>query len=177
MNFFIDKNWTLFLDRDGVINRKIDNGYVTRWSDFIFLDGSLEAISGCSKKFGKIIVVTNQRGVGRGFMTEESLENIHKRMIEQVNENGGRIDKIYCCTALSDLALCRKPNIGMAIKALTDFPEIDFKKSIMVGDSFSDLMFGSKLGMLNVLISANNSSKYLKSHRTYKSLYEFSLVI
>lgn len=177
MNFQIDKSWTLFLDRDGVINKKIDDGYVTQWDDFSFLDGSLEAISRFNKKFGTIIVVTNQRGVGRGIMTEKDLEYIHKRMIEQINYNDGRIDKIYCCTALSDSASCRKPNIGMAYKALSDFPEIAFNKSIMVGDSISDLIFGRKLGMLNVLINANGPSNHFESNKTFGSLYEFSLFI
>ena len=80
MNF--NKSWTLFLDRDGVINEKIENDYVKSWSEFTFVEKSVETISFLSKIFGKIILVTNQRGVGRGLMSELDLISIHKRMID-----------------------------------------------------------------------------------------------
>ncbi len=143
----IDKNWTLFLDRDGVINHKRDNDYVKNWAEFSFINGSLEAISILSNLFGKIIVVTNQRGVGRGLMTEEELIIIHQKMIDNIELHKGVIDKIYYCTEVKNDAFCRKPNIGMGLKALYDFPEIDFSKSIIVGDSITDMEFGQRLGM------------------------------
>ena len=90
-----DKNWTLFLDRDGVINKKRENDYVKTWREFSFIDGALEAISRLSNIFGKIIVVTNQRGVGKGIMTELQLLSIHDKLTKAVNQSAGRIDKIY----------------------------------------------------------------------------------
>jgi D-glycero-D-manno-heptose 1,7-bisphosphate phosphatase len=152
MNFEIDKTWTLFLDRDGVINKKIDNDYVKDWNDFSFLYGSIEGIKILSNIFGKLIIVTNQRGVGKGLMTEEVLVSIHKRMVNEIIINGGKIDAIYYCTDESDFSIRRKPNIGMAIDAKNDFPDIDFEKSIMVGDSLSDYMFGQHLGMKSIHI-------------------------
>ena len=64
-SFKIDKTWTLFLDRDGVINVKRDNDYVKNWEEFVFINGSIKAISRLTKVFGRIIIVTNQRGVGK----------------------------------------------------------------------------------------------------------------
>lgn len=169
----IDKTWTLFLDRDGVINKKIENDYVKNWDEFSFIDGSLDAISSLSKVFGKIIIVTNQRGVGRGVMNEEDLASIHEKMIAEIKLNSGKIDKIYYCIEVSEFAACRKPNVGMAVKALVDFPDINFNKSIIVGDSISDLMFGQKLGMRKFFIGKNNEK--FEVDGKFNSLHEFSL--
>jgi histidinol-phosphate phosphatase family protein len=154
----ISKDWTLFLDRDGVINERLVGDYVKQWDEFRFTDGTIEAIAGLSDIFGKILVVTNQQGVGKGIMSREQLDLIHEEMISEIKEAGGRIDKIYSCTKLEEEhPFCRKPNPGMALQARRDFPDIKFKRSIMVGDSMSDLKFGKMLGMKTVLIACDNS--------------------
>ncbi|NCC73676.1 MAG: HAD-IIIA family hydrolase [Sphingobacteriia bacterium] len=153
----ISKTWTLFLDRDGVINQRLKGDYVKQWEEFSFISGTLKALETFGNVFGRIIVVTNQQGVGKGLMTMSDLNHIHTRMTEEVKKAGGRIDKVYSCTQLkSDRPFCRKPNPGMALLARKDFPEIRFKQSIMAGDSMSDLKFGKQLGMLTVLISPDN---------------------
>ena len=150
----IDKSWTLFLDRDGVINKKIDNDYVKAWEQFEFLPGVIEALKILSAKFGKIIIVTNQQGVGRQLMSEDDLHAIHKKMIIDIEKAGGRIDKIYFAPQLkSENSDYRKPAIGMALQAQKEFTDIDFSKSIMVGDSYHDMQFGKKAGMTTVFIS------------------------
>lgn len=153
MKFKIDESWTLFLDRDGVINDKIENNYVKNWSEFSFINETLEALSILARLFGKIIVVTNQRGVGKGVMLEDELKIIHTKMLDIISKNSGRIDKVYYCIDVLESSQCRKPNIGMALNAKIDFPEIDFNKSIMIGDSKSDIEFGKRLGMKSILIS------------------------
>lgn len=155
MNLFeIDESWTLFLDRDGVINRRLMGDYVKSLDEFEILPGVLGAIKNFSKKFGRIVIVTNQQGIGKGLMTTEDLNAVHQYFQSKVIENEGRIDAFYHAPNLaaenSDL---RKPNIGMAHLAKTDFPEIDFSKSIMVGDSVSDMEFGKNAGMKCVFIS------------------------
>jgi histidinol-phosphate phosphatase family protein len=154
----IDNSWSLFLDRDGVINEKIENDYVKNWDEFKFKDGVLQAVAGLGKIFGRIFIVTNQRGVGLGVMTEDKLNEIHGKLLSEITSLSGRIDKIYYCTAVDNCAECRKPNIGMGLKAKSDFPEIEFSKSIMVGDSISDMEFGKNLGMKTVFIG--DKSKY-----------------
>ena len=133
MEFQIDYNWTLFLDRDGVINEKRENDYVKNWSEFTFINGTLEALSILSSLFRHIIVVTNQRGIGKGIMSENDLNIIHTRMMDLVLKNGGRIDKIYFCPEILDTSFCRKPNIGMAMMAKNDFPKIDFDNTFWIG--------------------------------------------
>ena len=77
----IDKSWSLFLDRDGVINTRLVDDYVKCWEDFEFLPGVLEAIKCFNKLFSTIVVVTNQQGIGKGLMKVETLNNIHKKMM------------------------------------------------------------------------------------------------
>jgi histidinol-phosphate phosphatase family protein len=156
-NYQIDKSWTLFLDRDGVINKKREYDYVKTWDEFVFLEGSVKAISILSKLFARIIVVTNQRCVGKGIISEQELNSIHDTMIEVINVNNGRIDKIFFCPEVSDFAECRKPNLGMAQNAISYFPEIDFTKSVIVGDSMSDMIFGKRAGMLRFFICSDIS--------------------
>lgn len=149
----IDKSWTLFLDRDGVINKEIVGTYVTTVDEFTFCEGATDALQTAGEIFGKIIVVTNQRGVGRGIMNTAHLREIHNEMKACVLATGGRIDRIYACTAISDDDHNRKPNIGMGLQAREDFPEIDFSKSMMVGNSLSDMAFGKRLGMHTVFVT------------------------
>lgn len=153
----IDKGWTLFLDRDGVINVESVGSYITNWDEFTFHDGVLFALEQLNQVFGHIIVVSNQRGVGRGIMTMETLKDIHEKMISKIAAHGGRIDKVYACTALSDEDHNRKPNTGMALQAQQDFPEIDFKQSIMIGNSPSDMEFGKRLSMHTVFLTTKHA--------------------
>jgi len=143
---------TLFLDRDGVINIQRKGDYVKSVDEFVFIDGSLEALKILSSLFTYIIIVTNQRGVGRGIMTLKQLEEVHRFMLHEITSKGGRIDKIYFCTATDTTDINRKPNAGMALQAKRDFPTIDFQKSIMAGDSISDMQFADNAHIPPVLI-------------------------
>ena len=157
-----DKSWTLFLDRDGVINHRIPGAYVRHWEEFEFLENVPQAIAKFSKIFGRIVVVTNQQGIGKGLMTAEELVALHDKMYREVMKAGARIDAVYFCPKLAiENPICRKPEAGMAYQAQRNFPEIDFKKSVMVGDSLSDMGFGSKVGMWNVLVETNEETKAL----------------
>ncbi len=143
---------TLFLDRDGVINVHRPNDYVKSWAEFKFMPGILDIFPLFAQRFKKIIVVTNQRGVGKGIMLESTLIEIHEKMIVEINKIGGRIDKIYYCIDVDDCSPYRKPNPGMGLQAKIDFPEIDFSRSLMVGDSDTDMQFGANLGMKSILV-------------------------
>jgi histidinol-phosphate phosphatase family protein len=153
MNIKIDNSWTLFLDRDGVINEESVGSYITNWDDFKFCEGVLEALKQVNSIFGNIMVVTNQRGVGKGIMSKDALKEIGTNMTEAIANTGGRIDKIYACTAIDDNDHNRKPNTGMAIQAKEDYPSIDFKRSVMIGNSPSDMEFGKRLGMYTIFIT------------------------
>ena len=147
------------MDRDGVINTLRVDDYVKEWSEFEFVKGALEAISYFSRIFGRIVIVTNQQGIGKGVMTEGDLHDIHNRMIDEISRAGGRIDKIYFCPELAqNNPRCRKPEIGMGEEAKKDFPEIDFRRSIMVGDSEKDMEFARRLQMPHVRVTGGSSN-------------------
>jgi D-glycero-alpha-D-manno-heptose 1-phosphate guanylyltransferase len=152
----IDRSWTLFLDRDGVINNEQIGNYVLRWEQFIFSDGVLQAFKKLSDKFGKIFIISNQRGVGKGLMSEDDLTAIHKEMQKEVEAIGGHIDKIYYCTEKDDECFYRKPNPGMAYQARLDFPDIDLSKAIMVGNKPTDMKFGRAAGVYTVFVTTTN---------------------
>lgn len=144
---------TLFLDRDGVINRKIEHNYVLKFSDFIFMPGALIAIKKLTSIFNRILVVTNQQCVGKGLITEYELEEIHKKMMNEIESEGGKIDKIYFCPCLeSEDCECRKPKAGMIIEALQDFSNIDLDRSYLVGDSDSDIAAGNSQGLNTIKV-------------------------
>lgn len=172
----INNDWTLFLDRDGVINDRIIDGYVTNINEFRFLPGVLDAFRIFDKKFGKIIVVTNQQGVGKGIMKNEDVENVHNFMIQQITSNEGRIDKVYFCPQLKSVVdNYRKPSPKMAFFAKNDFPQIDFDKSIMIGDMSSDIEFGKNSGMRTIFIGDNELN--ITPDDRFDSLYEFAKII
>lgn len=138
----------LFLDRDGILNKHLLGDYVRNWSMWEWLPGILEAMPVLAKRFKRIFIVTNQQGVGKGLMTEADLEDVHRHMLADIEAAGGRIDRVYVCTALeSEKSPNRKPEIGMALQAQRDFPEVDFHRSVMVGDSKSDELFAQRSRM------------------------------
>ncbi len=152
----IDKSWTLFLDRDGVINEDKVGSYIFNPDEFHFMKGAPDFFKKLTEKFGHIIVVTNQRGVGRGLMTEDDLTAIHEKMTTAIKAVGGKIDGIYYAPAIVNNDPIRKPNPGMAFKAKADFPAIDLSKSIMVGNKHSDMLFGKNAGMYTVFVASTN---------------------
>ncbi|MFT5169379.1 MAG: D-glycero-D-manno-heptose 1,7-bisphosphate phosphatase [Saprospiraceae bacterium] len=169
----------LFLDRDGVINERLPDQYVERLAQFQFTEGALAAISNLTKHFDRIVVVTNQQGIGKGIMTVEDLKEIHDFMKKEIEKAGGHVDAIYFCPALrASNHPDRKPNPGMAMRAKQDFPEIDFSKSIIVGDANSDMLFGKRLGMKTILIETNptevKKSSMINVDARFISLAEFS---
>jgi histidinol-phosphate phosphatase family protein len=152
----IDPTWTLFLDRDGVINHEKKLDYILNWNEFKFYDGVKEALNILHQHFSIIVMVTNQKGVGKQLMTIDDLHYIHSNMIAEIETAGGRIDRIYHCSDLDDHSPNRKPNAGMALQAKQHFPAIDFSKSIIVGNKPSDMKFGRNAGMHTVFVATTN---------------------
>ena len=137
----------IFLDRDGVINRMTLGQYVRNWDEFEFLDGVPGALSQLAKTEYKLIIITNQSPIGRGMMTEEELASIHKNMVVEIEEAGGRIDAIYFCPHTpEDNCNCRKPNTGLFDK-VNEFFDIDYTSSWFIGDFKSDEEVADRMGL------------------------------
>ena len=143
---------TLLLDRDGVINRLRPNDYVKCWEEFEFLPDVLDVIATWSKEVKHIFIVTNQRGVGKGLMTESDLQDIHKRMFHEIEKCGGHIDRIYYCTSLTEADKRRKPGIGMFEDILRDYPDVKPSGCLMIGDSDSDIKFAENCGIKGIKV-------------------------
>lgn len=176
----IDHTWTLFLDRDGVINDEKHQDYIHTWEEFKFFEGVKEAIAIFAKKFKHIIVVTNQRGIGRGLTLTENVELIHKNMKAAIEEAGGRIDAVYFCPDKESESPNRKPNPGMGLQAIKDIPGIDVSKSIMVGNTLSDMQFGRNLGAKTVFLPTTRPEvdvHHESIDAVYNSLFEFAKAI
>lgn len=172
-----DKSWTIFLDRDGVINHERRGEYVRSWAEFRFMDKSLEAIARLSQVFGRVIVVSNQRGVEKGLMTEDDLNQIHKNMVDEIRQSGGRIDQIYYTTSIDDKHAERKPNPGMLFKAFQDFPAIDPSRCIIAGNKLSDMAAGKHAGIYTVFVASTNPETpfpHPDIDARFDSLFEFA---
>jgi len=168
----VNPTWCLFLDRDGVINKRKVGGYIQTVSEFQFLEKVPQTIAKLSPMFLHIFVVTNQQGIAKKLMTEHDLLSVHDYMLRQIELHGGRISSCYHAPNLaSENSPLRKPNIGMGLLAKKNFPELNFQKSIMVGDSDTDIEFGQNLGMKTVRIIDNETPK-IKADANISALYE-----
>jgi D-glycero-alpha-D-manno-heptose 1-phosphate guanylyltransferase len=157
----IDSSWTLFLDRDGVINEDKVGSYIFTPDEFVFTKEMPAHFKKFAEKFKYIIVVTNQRGVGRELMTEKALKDIHQKMVSGIKEAGGRIDAIYYCTAVDNKDPDRKPNPGMIVKAKKRFADIDLSKSLMIGNNISDMQLGRNAGIYTVFVRTTHPDMQL----------------
>jgi D-glycero-D-manno-heptose 1,7-bisphosphate phosphatase len=141
----------VFLDRDGVINADRPD-FVKSWEEFEFLPDSLEALAVLSQTPYKIVVITNQSGVGRGLLSERTLERMHARMIDRVRASGGRIDAIYYCPHDPGVGCdCRKPATGLFFDAARDF-DINLTLSWAIGDSHRDTQAANRAGVQAILL-------------------------
>ena len=143
----------VFLDRDGVLNRKPPTGkYVTCWAEFELLPGVEEALRRINRSGRKAIVVTNQRGVALGLYSLEQLADMHERLRLGLVAHGAQLDAIYVCPHDDGQCDCRKPMTGLFEQAFRDFAEARPANSVMVGDSLRDIEAGRRIGMRTVLI-------------------------
>ena len=156
LDWNVDASWTLFIDRDGVINERIFGGYILNKESFIFKKDVLEASVSLFARFKYVIIVTNQQCIGKGLITTSEIDEIHQFMKEELNRNNVYIDMILVAPELKGpQSTLRKPSPEMAFHAKEKYPDIDFSKSMMIGDTDSDIEFGKNLEMKTVLIQSD----------------------
>jgi len=151
---FLKPKKIIFLDRDGVINKRPPKAdYVKKWEEFEFIPGSIEAIFYLKKKGYTLYLISNQPGIARGMMTKEDLDSVHKNMKEKLLEGGASIDGIYCCLhGWDDGCKCRKPKPGMFYMAANEH-NIDLSKTIYIGDDERDKVAGEAAGIKTYLVT------------------------
>ncbi len=145
---------TVFLDRDGVLNRKAPEGeYVSRWDLFHPLPGAMDAVRKLNEAGLKVYVVTNQRGVALGMYTMDEVDALHTRMSAEMAKHGAHVDGVFVCLHDKGVCRCRKPGTGLFEQAQALDPEIAWESSLMIGDSLPDMEAAARLGMRTVFIN------------------------
>ncbi len=155
----------LFLDRDGVIN--LDRNYTYRIEDFEWIEGAAETIKAFNARGWWVFVVTNQSGIARGFYTEEQMEALHAWLHDELGRRGAKLDRIYHCPFHEDgtverytrASYDRKPNPGMIIRAMTDFPVIK-EQSFLIGDKSADLEAAQAAGIRGFLFTGGDLASF-----------------
>jgi histidinol-phosphate phosphatase family protein len=141
----------IFLDRDGVINENRSD-YIKNWEEFTFLPGALDALHALAETDFCIVIVTNQSAIHRGHVSQEIVEEIHRRMVKQIQKHGGRVDAIlYCPHRPDENCACRKPRPGLLLEAAMRY-SIDLSRSYLIGDNLSDVAAGQAIGSECVLV-------------------------
>ncbi|MBI5571701.1 MAG: HAD family hydrolase [Desulfomonile tiedjei] len=166
----------IFLDRDGVINVKLpENHYVSGPSQFELIPGAVEALAILKKLEYLLVVITNQRGIARGFMTEEDLARVHDHMAEVLFRNGIAVDRVYHCPhdEGDPSCDCRKPKPGMILRAVEEL-DCDVSRSYMVGDSPADVEAGRNAGVRAVRITEEEDGN---AHLVFRSLLDFAVYL
>jgi D-glycero-D-manno-heptose 1,7-bisphosphate phosphatase len=171
------KRKAIFLDRDGVINVRLPGGaYVTRWEEFAFCEGASEAMKLLQRSGYLLLVVTNQRGIGRGLMTEDDLADIHRRMKEELGRRGVTLDAVLHCPHDHDAKCrCRKPHPGMIEEGVSRFA-VDRDSSLIIGDSLSDIEAGRAAGIGGILV-VPPGERAPEGLRTAPSLLDAALAV
>jgi D-glycero-D-manno-heptose 1,7-bisphosphate phosphatase len=146
----------VFLDRDGVINQKMPEGrYVTSPDEFRPLPGVHQAIAKLNRAGMRVFVVSNQRGIALNLYTAADVLDIHALFQDELNTHNARVDAFYFCPHDKADCDCRKPLPGLFNQAQADFPDVAAQSSAIIGDSWSDIEFGRRLGMLTVFIDGD----------------------
>lgn len=159
---------TVFLDRDGTLNH--DMNYIKTPEEFVLFPDALAAVKQCNGAGLRVLVVTNQSGLARGYFSQKDLDAIHRSLREQLEAGGAWIDDILVCPHHpDDECWCRKPNPGLIDQASTRYP-IDLKKSYMVGDKYIDLELAVKAKIKGVLVKTGPLSQEAHSQSMENNL-------
>ncbi len=145
------KRKCVFFDRDGIVNTSPGPGYVERWQDFHLIPEFVVSAKIAAAKGYAVAIATNQRGVARGIMTQETLDDIHTRLRSALAASGVSLLGIFCCTHERDVCHCRKPQPGLLLQA-AELHDIDLAASWMVGDRETDIDTGRAAGCRTVLV-------------------------
>lgn len=160
----VKRTGAIFLDRDGVINTPPAGRYISGWGQFRFLPDALKTLRRFKKAGDRVIVVSNQSGVGRGIMTKRQLTEITRKMLAAIRTSGGHLDAVYYCTHPPEKGCrCRKPHPGMLKKAARRFP-IDLEKSFFIGDSETDILTGRSVGCRTILVLTGRHTQKTAKH-------------
>jgi histidinol-phosphate phosphatase family protein len=175
------REWCLFIDRDGVINRQIVGDYVRSWPDFEWLPGARLALTKLGEWAPHLVVVTNQQGIGKGLTSAEDVAAIHHHIASALESHGAAVDAFQVCPHLEAAECeCRKPSPGLVLDWLARHPESEPALSIVVGDSLTDLELARSVaaatgGCVSIHIDSAVSSGIADA--SFESLWDFTVAV
>lgn len=163
----------IFLDRDGTINERNPQGYITEIMDYRFLPGALDALAFLAKNSERqIVICTNQACIGKNLATWQQVLDLHTWMWRQIVRAGGRLDGIYICPHTEeDNCACRKPKAGLLYQA-AEALDIDLGRSVIIGDSVTDIRAGANAGVpMGYLLASGRQRHWSSSYFVVRSLF------
>ncbi len=146
------ESWTLFLDRDGIINYQKTEGYISHVNEFKLIPDVIETLEQITPFFKRIFIITNQQGVGKGITKIENLLEIHRLLFNVFKDKGIKIHGIFFCPHLKGTCLCRKPSYGMITRLVHIFPDVEPRKSVFIGDDIKDVLLAIRIGSYPIFI-------------------------
>lgn len=162
----------IFLDRDGVINRNVDNGYVLSAAQIEWLPGAIEGLRLLNSPDNQVCIVTNQAAVGKKLLPETALWQIHTFMLDTIHQEKGRIDEVYYCPHTpEEQCCCRKPRAGLLQRGIAQFHGFD--RLWMVGDSLDDMRAGREAGCCTILVESPRTLRELKKEPNRVDLADY----
>ncbi len=151
----------VFIDRDGVICRNRDD-HVKSWAEFEFQPGARESLSRLAQLDVLIIVITNQAIINRGMVPVQTVEHIHRQMVEEIEKAGGRVDRVlYCPHRPDEHCACRKPQPGLLLQVSREMG-IDLTQSYLIGDAYADIQAGETAGCCCFLVLTGRGRNELR---------------
>ena len=151
---------TIFLDRDGVLNKKIDGGYVTRPEELEILPGVTDKLKSWKEEAKELFIITNQRGIARGIMTEEALHAVHFALLKEFEKEGISIRDIKFCPDPDNSSPRRKPNPGMLLELFEEYLHLNKETTLFIGDSISDLQAGKAAGVATCFLTKGQKTTF-----------------
>lgn len=166
-------NKAIFLDRDGTIN--VDKNYLYKIEDWEFIEGTIEGLQILQELGFKLIVITNQSGIARGYYTEDDAHKVFCYMIEELKKVGVIIEKVYYCPHIGDECNCRKPKLELFYQAQKDY-DIDFSRSYAIGDKLRDLAICEKEDVKGYLLNSEDEIDNFKIQKCHNLLEAANLI-
>lgn len=164
----------LFVDRDGVLNQDYVGDYVKRWEDFKFLPGTLDALKRLKEAAIKTILISNQAGIGDGVYKKEQLDDITRRMLEEIKKAGGEIADVYYCLHGKEAGCdCRKPKPGL-FKLARERWHFEPGETFFIGDKLSDIQAGRSFGMRTIMVMTGYGRSHVQEAAASGNAPEFT---
>lgn len=164
----MNKKPVVFLDRDGTLN--VEVGYIRNLDDLVLIEGAADAIQKLNRSGVAAILVTNQTGAARGYYAESHILDLNARLLKLLANGGAHLDAVYYCPHLENGTVapynvacdCRKPEPGMVKQAYEEHPELDSKRSFVIGDKATDVELAQKCGAKGVLVTTGYGTAVIK---------------